>query len=399
MRPFTKTWRAAVAAAVLGLFMASAAQADTKPAPSPSELSGKIDSVGVNPSKGNNYDRIAFTPTGPYGSLSLPVARAEDKLSLSYGANKGDLIWLMVDDPVNPTKVVSISRIARPVGLGDRWWTLFVITVLLLGVASFAAGPPAANAATGARKTYFGNPAKFLVGHDGRLSNSQVQLALWFGVVAIFYTATLVLRASVLGSHFIGGIGLTTNVLAMTGLSALAFGGAKIVTTQKAASAQASATANANAAASASADAANAAAAVAATTPTAGDAAADAAISAASTAAAVASQAAANANTAAAPTPAATVFNFDPKYLFQNNNGETDLGDLQMILISIAAVAIFAWTSFYFLGALDIVNTVNGILVAKTTTLPDVDSALLGAFGLGQGAYLVKKAALPLGQG
>jgi hypothetical protein len=66
-----------------------------------------------------------------------------------------------------------------------------------------------------------------------------------------------------------------------------------------------------------------------------------------------------------------------------------------MILISFAAVAIFAWTSFYFLGSLDIVNG----LVAKTTTLPDVDSALLGAFGLGQGAYLVKKAALPSGQG
>jgi hypothetical protein len=46
--------------------------------------------------------------------------------------------------------------------------------------------------------------------------------------------------------------------------------------------------------------------------------------------------------------------------------------------------------SFHFLGKL---------ALASPITLPDVDTALLATFGIGQGAYLFKKAALPLGQG
>jgi MoxR-like ATPase len=37
--------------------------------------------------------------------------------------------------------------------------------------------------------------------------------------------------------------------------------------------------------------------------------------------------------------------------------------------------------------------------IVRATTLPDVDTALLGGFGVGQGAYLIKKAALPNGVG
>jgi hypothetical protein len=61
-----------------------------------------------------------------------------------------------------------------------------------------------------------------------------------------------------------------------------------------------------------------------------------------------------------------------------------------MILISGVATVIFACASWEFLTLVDIV---------KTTQLPDVDTALLGSFGIGQGAYLIKKAALPAGVG
>ena len=67
-----------------------------------------------------------------------------------------------------------------------------------------------------------------------------------------------------------------------------------------------------------------------------------------------------------------------------------DLGDFQMILISSVATLIFAAASWEFLTMVDIV---------RATTLPDVDTALLGSFGIGQGAYLIKKAALPNGVG
>jgi hypothetical protein len=73
-----------------------------------------------------------------------------------------------------------------------------------------------------------------------------------------------------------------------------------------------------------------------------------------------------------------------------NDFGAADLGDFQMILISGVATLIFAAASWEFLTLVDII---------RTTTLPDVDTALLGSFGVGQGAYLLKKAALPNGVG
>jgi hypothetical protein len=39
------------------------------------------------------------------------------------------------------------------------------------------------------------------------------------------------------------------------------------------------------------------------------------------------------------------------------------------------------------------------VTMAGKVALPDVDTALLPGFGIGQGAYLVKKAATPLGKG
>jgi hypothetical protein len=155
---------------------------------------------------------------------------------------------------------------------------------------------------------------------------------LWFGVVAMVYGATLILRAWFLGWEFMGGISMTTNVLAMTGLSGLSFGAAKVVAVQKAASA-----------------------------------------------------AATGASTAAASAPRPSV-----RDLVLNDFGAADLGDFQMILISSVATVIFAAASWEFLTLVDIV---------RTTTLPDVDTALLGSFGIGQGAYLIKKAALPAGVG
>ncbi|EJL30556.1 hypothetical protein PMI01_03108, partial [Caulobacter sp. AP07] len=93
---------------------------------------------------------------------------------------------------------------------------------------------------------------------------------------------------------------------------------------------------------------------------------------------------------AAQPSAATTGVKASIRDLFQNDQGDADLGDFQMILISLVAAGIFLWSSLLFMSVLDVV---------KTTTLPDIDTTLLGTFGLGQGAYLIKKAALPAGQG
>jgi hypothetical protein len=182
-----------------------------------------------------------------------------------------------------------------------------------------------------------GRPWRFLVGNDNRMSNSQTQMVLWFGVVAMVYGATLILRAWFLGWEFMGGISMTTNVLAMTGLSGLSFGAAKVVAVQKAANAARRPRPRRR-----------------------------------------------RPRSPADPAPRPRVAD-----LVLNDFGAADLGDFQMILISGVATVIFAAASWEFLTLVDIVKT----------TLPDVDTALLGSFGIGQGAYLIKKAALPAGWG
>lgn len=313
---------ALVGGLILGLAAGSSARADVSPPPSdtPATVDGVIQAVGVEPSKlGVNSDQLTILPTGAVEPLKLTVDRLADKAALDGGARPGDRVWLTVDDPLNPEHVVQITRLARPVPVVQRLIALgaaFAVIVALAGL------------------TTRGHPGRFLVGDDNRMSNSQTQLALWFGVVAVVYGATLILRAWFLGWDFMGGISMTTNVLAMTGLSGLSFGAAKVVAVQKDSAATAA--------------------------PGAAPAGAD---------------------------PAAR-----PRFtdLVCNDFGAADLGDFQMILISSVATLIFAAASWEFLTLIDI---------AKTTTLPDVDTALLGSFGIGQGAYLIKKAALPNGVG
>ena len=181
-------------------------------------------------------------------------------------------------------------------------------------------------------------PQSLLIGKDGRYSNSQVQMALWFGAVVLVYASAVWIRFEWLGSDYIGGVGLTANLVALSGLSAISFGGAKVITLQKIANQGGSSPPGSS--------------------PPAGK------------------------------TPAAKANLITD--LFQNDQGDADLGDVQMILFTVAAVAIFLLASFHFLGKLQ---------YASSVTLPEVDTTLLAGFGLGQGAYLFKKAALPLGQG
>ena len=433
MRLVMTSWRVAVAAVVLGAFLAGAAHARAAPPPvappvalpfapavsdtatppaSPanltfSQFSGAIVGVGLKalpgpdgklvPAKAANFDSIRFQPDGGYPAFDMLVVNQADKQALRLGANKriippkpgrADLVWIDVDDPVTATKVMKITGIARPV---DPWmvgWTVCGVTAALLLVAFLASG---------------GKPLRFITGHDGRLSNSQFQLALWFGVVAIAYGSMLVLRVLLLGAEFISGIGLTVNVLALTGLSAVTFGGAKLVATQKQNAASDTANADAQTAAvtaKTAADAANSSTAAVANLD-AGDPAVAGATLSATTAVQVATVAATSAallankaaNTPAAKDmPAATAGTVKARLLdlFKNGEGETDLGDFQMILISVVAAGIFAVSSIHVMLLLDI---------ARDILLPDVDSALLAIFGLGQGAYLVKKAVLPAGKG
>jgi hypothetical protein len=169
------------------------------------------------------------------------------------------------------------------------------------------------------------HPLQLIMGLDGRYSNSKFQMALWFFVVIATYLATVYLRVSRIGWDLLGGINIPDNLLLLSGMSALTYGGAKGITTAKV----------------------------------------DAA----------ASQGIAN------PKPPG-----QPHFwrdLIQNDVGSFDLGDFQMLVVTLLAVGMYLAAIFHFLGLL---------AVSEAVKLPDIDTTILATFGLGQGAYLTKKA-------
>ncbi len=178
----------------------------------------------------------------------------------------------------------------------------------------------------------WGEPRQFIIGADQRYSNSKTQMTFWFGAVISAYLATISLRVWAGGFDFLGGVDIPSNLLVLSGLSALTFGGAKAITTQKI----------------------NSVVAKGFVSPKAGG----------------------------APNILTD--------LFQNDQGEADIGDFQMILISAIAVVMFA---------VSVLNALAVIKLQAKTSLPDVDTTLLSLFGIGQGAYLVKKLGSNPGQG
>jgi hypothetical protein len=171
----------------------------------------------------------------------------------------------------------------------------------------------------------WGKPLDLIVGLDGRYSNSQLQIAVWFWVVMATYLAVVYFRVAQAGWEFFGFVGIPQNLLLISGMSVLTFGGARAVTTQKV---------NAAAAAGQS------------------------------------------------PKPAGTR-NLRKDFV-KNDKDQFDLGDCQMLVVTLLAVGMYLALVFHFLGAIEARAAVD---------LPNVDSTILGSFGLGQGAYLAKKAA------
>jgi hypothetical protein len=309
-------------------------------------------------------------------SVTVGFPRPADQLTLTIdnasavagfaAVRPGDTVDILVDDNAKPAHVTGLSGVRRPVDSGYRWLALALGFLIVVGFATLCA---------------WGTPNRFLLGADNRYSNSKCQLALWFGVVMTVYLASILVRLCVWGT--VGGVGLTQNLIALTGLSALSFGGAKAITTQKVANATRDAPAKAKEATAAAqqAVAATAAAADPSTAPELKE-----------VHAAVADIAAAAAQKLAAAATAGVKAPGQPNILtdlFTNDKGEIDIGDFQMAFITLIAAVIFLLQGYNFLGD----------IAQGPTQLPDIDSTLLSTFGIGQGAYLVKKMASNVGEG
>lgn len=174
------------------------------------------------------------------------------------------------------------------------------------------------------------NPVHLVMGEDGRYSNSKFQLAIWFFVLILSYVSTLCLRvwAGWDWGGFWGNVEIPRNLLILSGLSAFTFGAAKGITTNKVDQEKAK------------------------------DAHAD--------------------PKKMTVEGRASFF----KNLVSNDNNQLDLGDFQMLIITLLAVLVYLFSVISFQGLITLQHSVG---------IPDVDTTILAVFGLGHGAYLAKK--------
>jgi hypothetical protein len=216
-----------------------------------------------------------------------------------------------------------------------------------------------------------GKPLKFVIGMDNRYSNSKFQIALWFWVLISTYLATVIFRVWFTGWDFFGAVSIPQHLLELSGMSAITYGGAKAITTAKVNAATNPAPIVVPVTAPPSAGAVPGTPAPPAT---------------------VSVIAPAGTMPVAIIRPAAVL---NPKNdqgvgseqffsnLLQNDHGSFDFGDFQMLVVTFVAVGMYLTLIFHFLGS---------VALVKTAILPDVDTTILASFGLGQGAYLAKKA-------
>jgi hypothetical protein len=200
------------------------------------------------------------------------------------------------------------------------------------------------------------HPLQLIVGQDNRYSNSKFQVALWFFVLITTYIVTFALRAK---AGVIGQISIPEHLLLLSGMSAFTYAAAKGITTSKVNEAQAQGIADPK-------------------------------------------------NTAASPSllknlthddgsapivvaPAGIAPGAPMALLNRGKLPSLDLGDTQMVIVTLLAVAAYLYTTLHFMG-----NSTH--LYDATVKLPDVDSTILSIFGIGQGAYITKKAVGNVGQ-
>jgi len=292
-----------------------------------------------------------------------PSVRAELK---QFAA--GDQLRLKINEKNELTEILGSSFYPNSDHSGDKpivWWQILlavgVPALLLIGVACLF--------------TKF-QPLSFVLGQDGRYSNSKFQVVLWFWIVISSYLGVFAFRVIYAGWDFVGGVGIPQNLLLLSGLSAITYGSAKAITTAKANAANA-------AAANAVKDAAIATAVRDAAAGTPEEPMAEAKMNFAN----VAAVAAASIASIKKPNPTVTPSIVDD--LVKNDAGGLDFGDFQMIVVTLIAVGAYLMLIYHFLHMVEF---------RKNVILPDVDTTVLALFGLGQGAYLAKKAGGDLGK-
>jgi len=260
----------------------------------------------------------------------------------------------VVEARVENASLIDLRVQAAQIGFGERFLTFFgVAAALALLVWVLRVPIP-----------------KLILGADNRYSKSKFQLLVWFGVVITAFLSTLLLRFLYSDQLLLGTVSIPKNLLTLSGLSALTFVSAKAITQSK--------QNNANA----KIQAANAAAGTegAKILPSAGLQRPEAVVL------PLGETPLSQVVLSARPTEIKTKAEKPsfPSDLTQDDGGNPDLGDFQMVLITLVGALIYVFQVFSFLGHLPL---------AAGVSLPEVDLTLLGILGLGQATYALKNQA------
>jgi hypothetical protein len=218
-------------------------------------------------------------------------------------------------------------------------------------------------------------PLDTFLGKDCLYSSSKFQAALWFALLIVTYVPAYILRWR---AGILGGLSIPNNLLMMSGLSVITFAGAKAIKQSQATDAAGAASSKTQQAEGAQ-HVANAASAALEQ--------ADPQTKAALVPQAAIAQVQADALQREADAKQAIAQRFGSANrtssfwydLTHDDDGTPSLSKFQLVVIVLLAVVLYAIQAWDFLGA---------IPMQANVSLPDVDKALLTAFGLGQGAYL-----------
>lgn len=196
---------------------------------------------------------------------------------------------------------------------GRRLLAMLVVALPLLGLAALLAR---------------GWPSELTRGIDGPHSASTWQVVVWFTAVVILFGATVLLRTWAGGIAYAAGIMVPAKLLALMGISASTFAGARAVRHVK-------------------------------------------------------ETREAKKRAPEDPGPPRKSASF-PRDLVQEGDAPPDLGNIQLVIVTLIVLSIYVVRVFAWLAQVELSCTIS---------LPDVDTTLLGATGVGYGVYLAKKVA------
>jgi hypothetical protein len=256
----------------------------------------------------------------------------------------GDAVWTRLAR--DPDRVLALRPVSRPVSRARRSRAILAAVGVLALCLGFL-------------RWYGVSVHRLLVGKDGRYSNSKVQAALWFAVFVIVYAAAWWIRAWESGWALVRSPGIPLNLAILSGLSALTYYGATAITKRRVEQEMET-------------------------------------IRAAQGGGPPAPPPEPGADSPPPPSARLVKLRVEAERrvkppaaapdlvadLVSDDKGHPDIGDVQMLVVTLLAVATYLVQAFTWLSTVELVQAVD---------LPDVGSTILTLFGIGQGAYLAKK--------